>query len=88
MSHDYYNKILNESPTAQDYLNIGHLVFCERHYEDAINYYMQSLKLFDYNMENFMHNFTGDKNYLLQRGLTELEICLIADKLAYNCQKP
>lgn len=83
-SHTYYDKVLNDAPTPQDYLNIGHLYLCEKEYAKALEYYSSALSGCGNDLSSFKKMFDCDKPYLLEKGLTELDLILVLDKLSYD----
>lgn len=83
-SHEYYKKVLTDNPTAQDFLNIGHLYLCEHNYAEALNFYKQSVELFNNDLKTFIQCFNNDNKTLTEKGLTELELNLMIDKLLYD----
>lgn len=87
-SHEYYGKVLDNAPSAQDYLNMGHLSVCEHHYSDAIDLYLKSLENYNNDFNIFLHNFNNDRTILEDKGLSALDINLIIDKLRYSLDLP
>jgi tetratricopeptide (TPR) repeat protein len=78
----YVNKLLeNTEPTSQDYLNAGHVAWCQRKMNDAIEYYRTSLDLQLNNWEIFIETFNDDKAYLIANGIDADEIPLMIDSL-------
>ena len=87
LSRDYYAKIADaEEYTPHDFMNMGHLALCQRHYEDALARYRQSIKAFGGQFGTFLHNFNADKQYLTQKGISDIELRLICDSL-FNADK-
>ena len=81
-SHEYYKKVLDDSPTAQDFLNMGHLEMCEHNYNAAISFYIKAIKSSDF--AEFSQNINNDKHILNEKGISQLDLCLILDKLRYE----
>lgn len=78
----YVTKLLeNTEPTSQDYLNAGHVAWCQRKMTDAIEYYRTSLDLQLNNWEVFIETFNDDKAYLIANGIDADEIPLMIDSL-------
>jgi tetratricopeptide (TPR) repeat protein len=77
----YLSKLIEREPNAQDYLNAGHVAWCQRKIAEAIEFYKQSLNLQQNNLDIFMEQFNSDKSYLLANGIDEDEISLLVDSL-------
>jgi tetratricopeptide (TPR) repeat protein len=79
---DYYvQKIIENEPSAQDYLNAGHIAWCQRRLTAAIAFYNKSLNLMQDNKELFIKTLLEDKSYLLGNGVGEDEIPLLIDAM-------
>lgn len=83
-SQTYYSKILADNPTANDYLNIGHLNLVMGDISQAINYYKDSIRLGENNIETFLKNFNNDIPELLKHNISNNDIAIICDKLKYD----
>lgn len=77
-SLNYYKKVVESSPTAQDYLNIGHLRMAMGHYQDALTSYRlagaDGQKAID---EIIM----ADIQYLEKAGIDPVMIDIVIDSL-------
>ena len=79
---DYYvNKLIVATPTAHDYLNAGHIAWCQRKLQIAIDFYKKSWSLLDNNRELFIESLLDDKLYLIANGIDADEIPLMIDAL-------
>ena len=79
---DYYvNKILENEPTAHDYLNAGHVAWCQHKLTDGIEFYRKSLELQQNNWDLFLEAFNSDKAFLIANGIDADEIPLFIDEL-------
>jgi len=79
---DYYvKKLLDDEPTAHDYLNAGHIAWCQRKLNDAVEFYRKSLNLQQNNREIFIESLLDDKAYLIANGIDNDEIPLMMDAL-------
>ena len=79
---DYYlKKLLEDKPTAHDYLNAGHIAWCQRRLQDAVDLYRKSLDLQQNNMDVFLETLNDDKPYLITNGIDKDEIPLMLDVL-------
>jgi len=79
---DYYmKKLLETEPTAYDYLNAGHVTWCQRNILLALEMYRKSLTLQQNNWELFLELLNKDKPYLILNGIDADEILLLLDEL-------
>ncbi|MFA6580962.1 MAG: CDC27 family protein [Paludibacter sp.] len=79
---DYYlQKLIDSEPNAADFLNAGHVAWCEHRLTDAVKYYRESLTLQQNNWDQFLKSFNKDKPYLIANGIYEDEIPLLLDEL-------
>jgi tetratricopeptide (TPR) repeat protein len=79
---DYYiKKLLDNEPNEHDYLNAGHVSWCQHKLTEAIGYYQNSLNLQNNNWELFMEGFNEDKQFLIANGIDADEISLFIDEL-------
>lgn len=77
---DYYNKILQQNPTSADFLNAGHNAWVQGRVVEAIQYYRQSLQIEKSDAPN-NKIFEKDRDVLLEKGITELDMALMIDAL-------
>ncbi len=75
------NKLIENEPTAQDYLNAGHIAWCQHNLKEALNFYQKSIELFNGSRELFLDSFNEDKPYLMVNGVDVDEIPLLLDAL-------
>lgn len=76
---DYYDKIITQdTPTAQDYMNRGHVLLCSNQLGEALNSYRESLKL-EGNHKTFSETFLKDEQELVKKGISHNDIALILD---------
>lgn len=86
-SRRYYDLILNDNPTAEDYLNMGHLALATTDYHKAINYYGRSLVAGGGDVESLSKALNDDIESLKLIGV-QLEILpLIIDSVQYHLDK-
>jgi len=74
-------KLLEMEPTAYDYLNAGHVTWCQRNIKVALEMYRKSLYMQQNNWELFLELFNKDKTYLIVNGIDTDEILLLLDEL-------
>ena len=79
---DYYSKkLLVADPNAHDFLNAGHIAWCQRRLSDAITLYRKSLEMQQNNRSIFLEALNDDKTYLIANGIDKDEIPLMLDAL-------
>lgn len=85
-SLDYYDRITKESPTAEDWLNRGHVLLATGKIKDALASYTNAIHTEGYSIEALAKAFTNDKENLRKAGVDCEEIPLLLDKLRYDNQ--
>ncbi len=83
-SRDYFDKILADNPTTEDYLNMGHLMLATGDYGNAIKNYRLSIESNNGNVEDFMKSMNDDKQYLSIIGIDTSILPLITDAMLYS----
>jgi tetratricopeptide (TPR) repeat protein len=79
---DYYlKKLLDNEPTAHDYLIAAHIALCRRKISESIVLYRESLNLQQNNRDLFLEAFNDDKSFLIKNGVDPDEIPLLLDSL-------
>ena len=77
---DYYDRIAQEdTPSAQDLLNRGHVLLCQGNTQEAISTYRESLRLMDGDRQKFRQAFKGDAVELRLHGISTVDQSLIPD---------
>lgn len=79
----YYNKILNDDPTPNDYLNMGHVALATGNMRDAVNNYTLAIKATQGDKEWFVQALQDDTDALKKAGIDSAIIPLIADATLY-----
>lgn len=76
----YYKRIVeDDTPSAQDYLNYGHVLMCSGKITEAIDSYKRALNAHKSNTQLFTEALMADSNHLKAKGISENDIHLIAD---------
>lgn len=83
-AYSYMEKILDSTPTANDYMNAGHIYFTCKKFKEAYNHYIKCYDINSANDNSFAKNFDEDKKTLLKLGLSEIEIALMRDIVLNN----
>ena len=79
-SISYYNKVLTEdSPTAQDHLNLGHALLCHGEPQAAIEQYAAALDALNGDRKQFNQMFDADVKHLTEQGVVRADISLYHD---------
>lgn len=89
-SQEYYKKVINDdTPSAQDYLNYGHLLLCNGHMSEAVENYKNALNASGGDEQRFISALMADKGYLDAKGISENDLHLVADAvlMSNNAQK-
>lgn len=79
----YYKKILNDDPTPNDYLNMGHVALATGNIRDAVNNYTLAIKATQGDKEWFVQALQDDAEALNKAGVDSAIIPLIADATMY-----
>lgn len=80
----YYEKILNEKPSAIDYMNAGHIEFALKNLNKTVELYRESIEYDKGNIKTFLRNFEQDTKYLIQAGVPNEDIPILIDQLMYT----
>ena len=81
----YYNRIVEEDkPSPQDMLNRGHVLLCQKHTQEAIDSYRESLRRMNGDKAKFRAAFKGDAMELRLHGITAVDQALIPDVVCSN----
>ena len=83
-SKNYYDKILNDNPTFEDFLNMGHLALVQGQIQDAINYYKKSINYNKSDIEKLLYSLKEDEKHLFEMGINISMIPYIIDALLYS----
>ena len=76
----YYKKLFEKESSKYDFMNIGHVFWCEENKEEAIKYYKKSIKKFK-NFNEFRKDFYEDAKYLHKQNISKFDIKLMLDYL-------
>jgi tetratricopeptide (TPR) repeat protein len=79
---DYYiGKILMSEPNATDYMLAAHVAWSQKRMNHALDFYSQSLKLYEGDNDLFVRDFKANTSILRSLGITEDEEALMLDVL-------
>lgn len=85
-ARNYYKKILNNQPNAQDFLNAGHTEWALQNIKGALAHYQQAVQIENGNFSKFQEQFNQDIPDLLIAGIEEAEVALMLDQLRYKIE--
>lgn len=80
----YFDKILSDTPSANDYLNMGHHALASGDIKAAINYYCRSIDSNGGDCEAFIASFNHDLDSLSKAGVSSAMIPLVIDSVLYR----
>jgi len=81
----YYKRIIDDSPTATDYLNMGHLAWAQNKLHDAIRYYSMSAEASS--LDSLISSIRDDKSHLAVAGVDVSLMPLLVDAITYSIRK-
>ncbi|MDR1437054.1 MAG: hypothetical protein LBI65_02930, partial [Candidatus Symbiothrix sp.] len=81
---EYFEKIMETTPTATDYLNAGHTQLTRGNNKEAMQLYLLSLKSPGNSIEKFIESFTDDIPDLIQAGIKKDDIPFFLDRIMYD----
>ncbi|MCD7850504.1 MAG: tetratricopeptide repeat protein [Parabacteroides sp.] len=85
-ARNYYKKILDNQPNAQDFLNSGHTEWALQNIKGALAHYQQAVQIENGNFSKFQEQFNQDIPDLLIAGIEETEVALMLDQLRYKIE--
>jgi tetratricopeptide (TPR) repeat protein len=83
----WYQKIIDNKPTALDYLNAAHVYWAKGNLQKAIELYLLSIKTDGNNIEKFRQNFTQDISDLISASIKQDDIPIILDQILYKASE-
>lgn len=83
-ARNYYKKILENQPNAQDLLNAGHTEWALQNIKGALAFYKKAVELADGDFFKFKELFNQDIQDLLIAGIEEKDVALMLDELKYT----
>lgn len=84
LAQNYYQRILQNKPTLHDYLNAGHVEMVLNNRKIALDYYLQTVKMLNNNIEEFRTLFLADQEDLSEAGIEEGFYPLLFDNISYK----
>lgn len=77
----FYQQIIENDPTYNDYFNLGHLLWANGNIDKAILYYQKSIKQSSDGFNHFLSSYEEDKKLLINLGISPLDIEILPDIL-------
>jgi tetratricopeptide (TPR) repeat protein len=75
----YFRKVIEKEGNRNDYMNLGHVLWCTGNRKEAIENYRMSIEKGERDFEWFSAVMEEDSRYLLKHGIKELDISLMVD---------
>ncbi len=83
-SRSFFDRVLADNPTSDDYLNMGHLALAMHDMPEALNYYKLSVTTSDGSIDTFMGKLADDSKYLIRAGIDLDSLPMLADAVFYS----
>jgi len=80
----YYAMILQNSPSPQDWMNMGHVKWGLGKIAEALDAYLNCFRESDWDWEGFSGNFEDDVEELRMAGIGDLEVRMMLDQILYR----
>ncbi|MBL7906365.1 MAG: tetratricopeptide repeat protein [Bacteroidales bacterium] len=80
----YYGQLLGMDPNEFDFMNAGHVAWCQGKRLEAASHYKNSIRKRNGDLKTFLRAFASDKPFLLKNGLSEREIQMMLDFISLN----
>lgn len=80
----YYQRIIYDNPTANDYLNMGHVAMARQAYKEAVNFYKLSMNTGGNDPEKLIVSIRNDEKALSHAGVSDRTLALVIDALLYS----
>lgn len=83
----YYHQIIEDTPIHYDYMNLGHVLWCKGHIDQAIAYYLKCLQMLPEGIDQFILSYNEDKSLLGEHGISLLDIDILPDILRFKIEE-
>jgi len=83
VARNYYQKIMTDKPNIHDFLNAGHIEYCEQNKKAALDYYLKAAQKAE-SFDRFVELFEEDKKELVAAGADIEFLPLLFDELRYR----
>ena len=75
----YFRKVIEKEGNRNDFMNLGHVLWCSGNRKESIEHYRKSLEKSGRDFEWFSSVMEDDSQHLLKHGIKELDIPLMVD---------
>ena len=82
----YCRKNLEENASQNDYLNMGHIKWCQGNRKEALLWYQKCIKHPGNSLSEFLDAFENDRSILIEHQVDEADIPIMMDQLRYYLQ--
>ncbi len=79
----YAEKPIGENPTQHDFMNMGHILWCQGKRKEALDWYLKSIRHKDSSIKEFVNAFMEDRHILIKQGVQSADIPIMLDQLRY-----
>ena len=79
----YAAKSINHKPTQTDYLNMGHIKWCQGNRMEALEWYRKCVKFKGNTMKDFFDSFDNDRQMFDKHNVDSSDIPIMMDQLRY-----
>ena len=69
----YFNKVIMKEGNRNDFMNLGHVLWCKGNRTEAINNYQKSIEKAGFDYDWFGNILTEDSGYLVKYGINPLQ---------------
>jgi tetratricopeptide (TPR) repeat protein len=84
IAEKYYVKIIDYKKNEFDLIHLGHVQWCLKEQQKAIESYREALRLLNNDYQLFFNAFNDDIDYLLKFGINGIDISLMKDYLTQD----
>lgn len=87
MALHYYSVLIDEGPNHYDLMNMGHVQWVKGNTQDAVEYYIRSIRSEGNSLKQFLAGFEEDKHHLMAHGIEREIIPLVIDYMRYELNR-
>ncbi len=80
----YYEKIIEQNPIAEDYLNMGHLALAKNNMQLVIENYKRYITMNDGDVNRLIQAINQDEKYLMELGVDASLLPFVVDAILYS----
>ncbi len=82
-ANKYFQKLIDDSPSKHDLMNMGHVQWSMGNRKLALEYYKKSIAKTDFTEQEFFEVFEEDFHHLLKQGVEKDDVPIMLDQLRY-----